>query len=214
MDPRPNPNINRLKRIAGSTIEIRLLAADREFLRDLARVNLLSGDHAAKYHYSHLKGGATRSLNRLEAAGLIESKTLRITGRSPVKTYQFSSRAMARAWGGSLPITGAKRNDLHELISSDLYFKLDRPQDFRLAADFSEADISAVGGCRPDALYTDTTTGELVVVEADSGHYTKNQILKKIAAWESVGLSRFVWGQPHYASARIPAINNISLYRF
>jgi hypothetical protein len=208
------PRTNRLKRIAGTKTELRLLAADRQFLRDLSRVNLLSSEHAAKYHYSHLKGGATRSLDRLEAAGLIESKTLRVAGRPPVKTYQFSSRNMARAWGGALPITGAKRNDLHELISSDLYLKLGRPADFRLAASFSEADIATVGGCRPDALYTDPGSGELVAVEADSGHYTKQQILHKLARWESVGLNRFVWGQPHDATVRVPALETISIHRF
>jgi len=210
----PNPKTNRLKRIAGATIEIRLLAADRVFLKDLSRVNLLSTDHAAKYHYAHLKGGADRSLKRLEAAGIIKSKILGFSDRPPVKIYEFSSKAMARAWGGSLPITGAKRNDLHELITSDLYLKLDRPADYRLAANFTKADISAVGGCRPDALYTDTTTGELVAVEADSGHYSKHQIIKKIAAWESVGLNRIVWGQPQHAAARIPVLAKISVYQF
>lgn len=208
------PSTKRLTKIAGTKSELRLLAADRLFLRDLARVNLLSGEHAAKYHYTHLKGGATRSLNRLEAAGLIEGKTLRVAGRPPVKIYQFSSRSMARAWGGALPITGAKRNELHELISSDLYLKLGRPADFRLAADFSDADIAAVGGCRPDALYTDPESGELVAVEADSGHYTKHQIVHKLARWESVGITRFVWGQPHYAAARVPQLENISVHRF
>lgn len=208
------PRTSRLKRISGTKPELRLLAADRQFLRDLSRVNLLSSEHAAKYHYTHLKGGATRSLNRLEAAGLIESKMLRVAGRPPIKTYQFSSRSIARAWGGSLPVTGAKRTGLHELISSDLYLKLGRPADFRLAAAFSEADIVAVGGYRPDALYTDAGSGELVAVEADSGHYTKRQILHKIARWESVGLSRFVWGQPYYAEARVPALENISVHRF
>jgi hypothetical protein len=208
------PRTKRLKKISGTKTGLRLLAADRQFLRDLARVNLLSNEHAAKYHYTHLKGGATRSLNRLEAAGLVEGKTLRVAGRPPMKIYQFSSRSMARAWGGSLPITGAKRNDLHELISSDIYLKLGRPADFRLAASFSDADIATVGGCRPDALYTDVESGELVVVEADSGHYTKRQILHKIARWESVGLSRFVWGQPHYASARVPGLENISVHQF
>jgi len=209
-----NPSTKRLMNVAGTGRELRLLAADREFLRDLSRVNLLSSDHAANYHYTHLKGGATRSLKRLESAGLIEGKTLLIAGKPPVKIYQFSSRAMARAWGGSLPITGAKRNELHELITSDLYFKCGRPPDYRLAADFDDIDISVVGGCRPDALYTDTLTGELVAVEADSGHYTKRQILQKIANWESVGLNRIVWGQPAGATARVPSLQNILLHRF
>ena len=131
-----------------------------------------------------------------------------------MKIYQFSGHAMARAWGGSLPIIGAKRNELHELISSDLYFKTGRPSDFRLAVNFTARDILAVGGCRPDALYSDSSTGELVVVEADSGQYSRQQIIKKIAAWESVGIKRIVWGQPQYAAARIPGLRNCSVYRF
>jgi hypothetical protein len=209
-----NPSTKRLTKLAGSKISIRLLAADRVFLRDLARVNLLSSDHAAKYHYTHLKGGATKSLKRLESAGLVTGKTLHIADQPSVKIYQFSNKQIARAWGGSLPITGAKRNELHELIASDLYFKCGRPSDYRLAADFSDNDIAAVGGCRPDALYTDPSTGELVAVEADAGHYSKQQILQKIARWESVGLNRFVWEQPQHIWSRVPRLENITLHRF
>lgn len=208
-----NPHTRRLKELAGTRTEFRLLSADREFLRDLARVHLLSDDLASKHHYTHLKGGATRSLDRLEAAGLLEKKTLRVPGQAPVHTYQFANEAIARAWGGALPVTGAKRTDLHELISSRLYYELGRPQDFRLAADFTPGDITAVGGCRPDALYTDTDTGELVAVEADSGQYTRRQILEKMARWNAVGLSRQVWGQPTYASSRVPTLENVAVYR-
>lgn len=209
-----DPHTTSLKRLAGTKTELRLHAADRQFLRDLARVNILSNDQAAKHHYGHLKGGATRTLKRLEAAGLIQGKTIHIPGRSSQRIYQFADRAIAQAWGGQLPVIGAKRNELHELIASQLYFDRGRPSDYRLAANFTDSDIAAVGGCRPDALYSDPETGELVAVEADSGQYTRHQILHKIARWESVGLNRFVWGQPHYVSARVPNLENISLHRF
>lgn len=208
-----NPKTSRLKEIAGTKTELRLLPADRGFLRDLARLNILSDDLAAKHHYTHLKGGATRSLNRLEAAGLITSKKLHIPGQAPSRIYQFSSQAVARAWGGALPVTGAKRNDLHELISSRLYYELGQPQDFRLAADFTRSDIVAVGSCRPDAIYTDTSTGELVAVEADSGHYSKKQIMEKVAKWNAVGISNIAWGQPTGAADRVPKLDSLRLFK-
>jgi len=200
--------------IAGSTTAIRLLAADRAFLCDLSRVNLLSSDHATKHHYTHLKGGATRSLDRLVVAGLLKKKTLGIAGRPPVKIYQFATLDIAGEWGGSLPITGGRRNELHELIVSDLYFKTGRPADFRLAVRFTDLDIKAVGGCRPNALYTDSSTGELVAVQADSGNFRKRQILKKLAAWEAAGLRHIVWGQPLSTARSVPSLNNITLHRF
>lgn len=208
-----NPKTSSLKRIAGTTKELRLLPADRVFLRDLARLNILSDDLASKHHYNHLKGGSARSLNRLEEAGIITSKKLHIAGQPPTKLYQFSNQAVARAWGGALPVIGAKRNELHELISSRLYYELGQPQDYRLAADFTRSDIAAVGSCRPDALYTDPGSGELVAVEADSGHYTKKQIMEKISKWGAVGISNIAWGQPARAAARVPEFEGLKMFK-
>lgn len=208
------PSTKRLTKLASTKQPFRLLAADRAFLRDLGRVNIISNDMAKKYHYGHLKGGCERSLARLEAAGLIESKKLHLAGRAPLKTYQFANLKQARLWGGSLPVTGAKRNEMHELITSRLYFETGKPADFRLAYKFSNADIATVGGCRPDALYTDASTGALVAVEADGGNYSRKQIIEKLARWNSVGIKHSVWGQPSYAVARVPALQNISIYRF
>ena len=64
-------------------------------------------------------------------------------------------------------------NFAHELLTSHAYFTLGRPHDFRLAARLNAADALRVGSCRPDAVFTDSDTGELVVVEADSGHYSQ-----------------------------------------
>jgi hypothetical protein len=112
------PKTARLIRLAGTNANVRLSVADREFLKDLSKVQLISSDLADKNHYSHLKGASGRSLDRLEKAGLISSKTLYQAKAAPIKTYQFADRSIAGAYGGKLPVTGAKRTDLHELMSS------------------------------------------------------------------------------------------------
>ena len=70
------PRTARLVHLAGTNANVRLSVSDREFLRDLSRVQLISTDLAARNHYAHLKGGSTKSLARLERAGLLSSKTL------------------------------------------------------------------------------------------------------------------------------------------
>ena len=208
------PKTARLIRLAGTNANVRLSVADREFLKDLSKVQLISSDLADKNHYSHLKGSSGRSLDRLEKAGLISSKLLYQPGAAPIKTYQFADRSIAGAWGGKLPITGAKRTDLHELMSSRAYFELGRPATFKLASEFTKAEIAACGSMRPDALYTDVVTGEMVLVEADSGHYNQSQINAKVARWRAVGLTRQVWAQPQHArSAQVPSLPGIDIMR-
>ena len=102
------PRTARLVHLAGTNANVRLSVADREFLRDLSRVQLISTDLAARNHYAHLKGGSTKSLARLERAGLISSKTLYQTGAAPERIYQFANQSIAGAYGGRLPVTGAK----------------------------------------------------------------------------------------------------------
>jgi hypothetical protein len=209
-----NPKTARLIRLAGTNANVRLSIADREFLKDLSKVQLISADLADKNHYAHLKGSSGRSLDRLEKAGLISSKLLYQPGAAPIKIYQFADKSIAGAYGGKLPVTGAKRNDLHELMSSRAYFELGRPATFKLASAFTRAEIAACGSMRPDALYTDADTGEMVLVEADSGHYTQKQIDTKVACWRSAGLTRQVWAQPLHACSRpVPALPGINIMR-
>lgn len=209
-----NPKTARLIRLVGTNTNIRLSAADRSFLKDLSRVQLISSDLADKNHYAHLKGLSGRSLDRLEKAGLIISKQLYQPGAALVKSYQFANKSIAGAFGGKLPVTGAKRTDLHELITSRAYFALGRPGTFKLATEFSKAEIALCGSMRPDAIYTDTTTGEMVAVEADSGHYSQSQIKAKVAKWRAAGLNRQVWAQPmHSRSAQVPPLPGISVMR-
>lgn len=187
----------------GSGVTLRLSVADRAFLKDLARLQLLSADLADTYHYRHLKGGSQRSLARLEAAGLISSQWLYQPGLAPLRVYQFASDPVARAYGGRLPVTGAKRTELHELLTSRAYYALRQPQDFRVAANFTQEDQHQCGSLRPDALYSEA--GETVLVEADSGHYSRGQINQKVNRWRNLGLTRQVWAQPaHRASSPVP----------
>jgi hypothetical protein len=130
-----------------------------------------------------------------------------------VKTYEFASQALARAWGGSLPVTGAKRTELHELITSYLFFELGKPADFRLAADFNQRDAQHCGTCRPDAFYTDDE-GARVAVEADSGQYSWRQIAYKQQLWAAFGIQKTVWGQPQFAAAKMEAGTGIQVFRF
>jgi len=142
------PHTSRLLSLTQALAQsLRLTHADRLFLRDLARVRLISADLANVHHYARLKSGAERPLSRLVKSGLLTEKQLRVPGHGQIKTYEFASQQLARTWGGSLPVTGAKRTNLHELITSGLYFELGRPTDFRLAADFDHDDVQRCGTC-------------------------------------------------------------------
>lgn len=212
-----NPKTARLIILAGSDTSLRLTAADREFLKDLSRVQLISSDLADKNHYAHLKGASGRSLQRLERAGLITSKLLYQRGAAPLRTYQFADRSIAAAFGGRLPVTGAKRTDLHELMASRAYFELGRPASFKLASEFTRDEIAMCGSLRPDALYSDVSTGEPIVVEADSGQYSQKQINAKVARWRAAGLTKQVWAQPMQSCNRrvhVPSLPGIEVMRF
>ena len=209
------PRTARLIHLAGTEANIRLSVADRDFLKDLSKVQIISSDLADRHHYAHLKGASGRSLERLEKAGLISSKMLHQAGAAPVRIYQFADKSIAGAYGGKLPVTGAKRTDLHELMATRAYFELGRPESFKLASDFTKDEIFRCGSMRPDAMYADPSTGEIVVVEADSGHYNQSQIKAKLARWRAAGLTRQVWAQPQTArAASVPQLPGIEVMRF
>ena len=187
---------------------MRLLQADRVFLRDLSRVGLIDAGTASRVHYGHLKNGAARSLARLERAGLITTSTVR-TQNERFQVWSFASREIAQAWGGVLPVMGATRSVFHEWLVAKLYFELGCPADYRVASAFSSIDMKLCGSMRPDAMYT-SGEGEVVFVEADSGHYTRAQIRAKMGRWQGM---KQIWGQPVNASAPIPSLDNIDVIR-
>ncbi len=208
------PKTSRLIRLAGTNANVRLSAADRGFLSDLARVQIISSDLADQYHYDHLKGGSAGSLARLEKAGLISHKIMNQAGSVPIRTWQFASAPIAKAYGGRLPVTGAKRTDFHELMTTRAFYALDRPGDFRLAAVMTRAEIARCGSHRPDAVYTDPGSGDLVLVEADSGQYSQSQIKDKMARWRAAGLTRQVWAQPaRGVCSNVPRLPGIDVMR-
>jgi hypothetical protein len=208
------PRTARLIQLAGSDTALRLTAADRRFLEDLTRVQLISSDLADEHHYAHLKGASGRSLDRLSRAGLITGKRMQRKDGTAIKVYQFADASIAGAFGGKLPVTGARRTDLHELLSSRAYFALGRPETFKLAAHFSRDESALCGSLLPDAMYTDALSGEIVVVEADGGNYNKTQITQKIVRWRAIGLTRQVWAQAREArAAHVPRLPGIEVMR-
>lgn len=202
------PRTRHLLQMAGGA-PIRLLNADRSFLSDLARVGFIDEAVAANVHYAHLKSGASRSLSRLEKAGLVRPRWVRQKGER-IRAWTFAADELAKAWGGQLPVTGSTRSEYHELLVSRLYFELGRPEDFRVAAAFTADDIAFCGTIKPDAMYT-SDDGEMVYVEADSGHYTRSQIQKKMNRWQGI---RQIWGQPARPTAPIGQHPDIAVYQF
>jgi len=209
-----NISTTKLSKLAGATASFRLGASDRGFLADLSKVRIIDLEDANKWHYSDRKAGAKKRLDNLVKAGLLNAREIIQPGKGKVRTYEFSNDRVAKAFGGAKPVIGAKRSALHEVITSKIYFAEGRPVTFKIASDFTKTDIRnfklAVGGDAviPDAMYTDASN-DIVLVEADSGNYTKSQILEKQSAWSGV---KQVWGQPNKASARIGG--NTNVYRF
>jgi hypothetical protein len=207
------PKTSTLVKRAGTGAVVRLLEADRAFLRDLSRVQIVSSELANQHHYAHLKGGCSRSLKRLEAAGILSSKTIGVAGEGASTVWQFANNAVARAYGSGLPVTGAKRTDFHELMTARAYFALGRPESFRVAARMTKDEIATCRDARPDAVFSDPETGELVLVESDSGHYTKKEIEKKMTKWGQAGL-RQVWAQPARGiTCNVPAGHGVEVLR-
>lgn len=194
------------KYIADSNL--RLSADDRAFLADLAKVGIIDEKDAQNHHFQDRKTAASRRLDRLCDAGVLECHVVTQPGRGSFRAYSFKTDRIATLFGGHKPTIGRKRNALHEVIIGRIYFAEGRPESFVVESEFNKNQrelFNVMGGtmkgreaCLPDALFI--RDGEIVVVEADSGHYNKSQILNKQLAW--VGF-RQVWGQPAKASARV-----------
>lgn len=188
--------------ISDSTI--RLTDADRALFSDLAKVRIID-EQDADFHFQNRKTPASKRLDRLAEAGILKCVDVFQPGRGNFKAYTFANKDVARVMGGKLPTIGSKRNALHEVITSRLYFAAGRPDSFKLEADLSKEEkqyfstLSVDGGsCLPDAVFYEG--GQMVVVEADSGQYTAAQIAAKQAGWKGI---KQIWGQPSIAAARV-----------
>lgn len=188
---------------------IRLSKNDREFLRDLAKVSIIDARDAEAHHYKSYKTSAERRLDKLCAAGVLERVDVNQPGRGKFKAYAFRTPKVASLFGGKKPIIGRKRNSLHEVLTSKLYFAEGRPETFKLESQFTQKEremfklsapsLTNRNSALPDAMYINAG-GEIVVCEADSGQYNKTQIRSKQAAWKGF---KQVWGQPGKAAARV-----------
>lgn len=191
---------------------IRLTDADRALFADLAKVRIVD-EADAGFHYQGRKTPPAARLDRLADAGILKRVDVFQPGRGNFKAYQFANADIARVMGGKLPSIGSRRNALHEVITSRLYFAVGRPESFRLEADLTKeerkkfASMSVDGtSCLPDAVFY--SNGNMVVCEADSGQYTSSQIASKQAGWRDY---QQVWGQPGRAAARV---HGAEVYRF
>ena len=188
---------------------LRLSKNDREFLKDLAKISVIDEKDADKFHYKNMKTKSSRRLDDLCKAGVLEKIDVNQPGRGRFKAYTFRSEKVAKLFGGEKVKVGRKRNALHEVITSKLYFAEGCPETFKLEARFTKDErelfkLSAPSltnrlSALPDAMYV-KPDGSIVVVEADSGQYNKQQIVSKQSAW--TGFEQ-VWGQPQKAAARV-----------
>lgn len=190
--------------------KIRLTDKDRALFSDLAKVRIVD-EKDAGFHYENKN--PTKRLDRLAEAGILKKVDVFQPDRGNFKAYQFANKDVARVMGGKLPSIGSKRNALHEVITSKLFYAAGRPDSFRLEADLTPdekkffATLTVDGGsCLPDAVFYNG--GEMVVCEADSGQYTTSQIATKQAGWKGI---KQIWGQPTRAAARV---HNAEVYRF
>lgn len=194
----------------------RLSSDDRAFLGDLAKVRIIDERDADSHHYKDRKTPGSRRLNKLVEVGILERTEVNQPGRGNFKAYQFKTDKMASLFGGKRPVIGSKRNALHEVICSKIYFAEDRPKTWLIEGDFKKEHRELFGvanktltgrdSCIPDAMFV--RNGRIVAVEADSGQYNQTQIISKQAAW---GEFDQVWGQPAKASARV---HNATVHRF
>jgi hypothetical protein len=208
---------------------MRLTARDRAFFADLAKVGVIDTANASTYHYAENAGGAGRRLDKLVSAGLLARADIIDPSVGRIAVYAFSSDRIARAFGGRAVHTGPNRTTYHELLVSRSYFDAGCPADFRTAIQFDAQDLAHFGARQPapphvrttlhgiageaaipDALFTNAD-GELVVVEADAGHYTTRQIHHKQVRWARY---KQLWVQPARARARIVPTDDVDVFTY
>ena len=202
-----NVRANTLKKYLNDS-NFKLSQEDRAFLADLSKVSIIDEKDADNFHYRERKTGASARLDRLCEIGLLEAQTVVQPGRGKFKAYHFKTDRIATLFGGKKPIIGRKRNALHEVITSRIYFAEGRPESFTVESAFDNDQralfnvegktLKGRDACLPDAMFI--RNNEVVIVEADSGQYSKSQIQNKQSAWQGF---KQVWGQPGKASARV-----------
>jgi len=193
---------------------LRFSEADRAFMRDLSRTGILSEKMATSHHYDQRKNGSAKSLSRFVSAGILERFSIHTPEGRRLVSYRFVDDRVAKAFGGRHVSSSSNRSDYHELLTAEAYFKLDKPDDFKIALLFSEEDKRTIPGASasvrvlPDAMAT--INGQTIYIEADAGHYTKRQIMEKMNAW---GNTQQFWFQSSTAKTRVPEAPHVQALR-
>src|SRR5690554_7652951 len=91
----------------------------------MAKVRIID-EQDAGHHYQNRKTPAFKRLDRLADAGILKRVDVFQPGRGNFKAYTFANKDVARVMGGKLPTIGSKRNALHEVITSKLFYAADR----------------------------------------------------------------------------------------
>ena len=212
----------RILKRAGISSNLRFSEADRAFMRDLSRTGILSEAMASTHHYEQRKNGSQKPLSRFVSSGILERFSIHTPDGRRIVSYRFADDRTAKAFGGRYVSSTSSRSDYHELLTAEAYFKLDKPEDFKIALQFSEQDKREILGLNasvgilvnhktrilPDAIAT--VNGEAVYIESDAGHYTKKQILDKMNAW---GNRPQFWFQSATAKTRVPEAAHIQSLR-
>ena len=194
--------------------QLRLSQNDRKLLSDITRLGIVTEKMAAQFCYEGSREDTvSRRLDRLSEVGLLEKKEVITPTGEKWKSFEFKSDRLARAFGGRKIAIGSKRTSYHECLVSNTYYELGEPSDYRVESKFNEHDLTQFrggGAIRPDAIFTDKE-GEVVLVEADSGQYTKSQITHKMHAWRGY---RQHWVQPKNAFQKIQENETVSVTRY
>ena len=194
--------------------KLRFSESDRKFLGDLARLNIITEQTAAEHCYDRARQDTVeRSLNRLSDVGLLAKRDVVTPTGERWSAYEFADKRIAASFGGRVSAIGSKRTSFHECLVSNMYYQAGQPQDYRVESRFSKNDLDLFNGgraTRPDAMYT-SDAGEVVLVEADSGQYTKAQIQHKMRIWRGF---RQEWAQPANAFHKIAASDSVQVTRF
>lgn len=205
----------RILKRAGISSNLRFSEADRAFMRDLSRTGILSEAMASSHHYEQRKNGSAKPLSRFVNSGILERFSIHTPEGRRLVSYRFVDDRTAKAFGGRYVASSGSRSDYHELLTAEAYFKLNKPDDFKIALQFSEQDKCAIPGSYentrallPDAIAT--VNGETVYIEADAGHYTKKQIMEKMGAW---GNTQQFWFQSSAAKTRVPEAAHVQALR-
>ena len=206
----------RTKRVlsrAGIESTLRFSIADKAFLNGLTKTGLISEKMATEHYYAQRKNGAAKPLSRFVEGGILEKFSVYTPDGEKLVSYRFKNKAIAKSFGGSFSRSSINRSDYHDLLTTEAYFQLDQPDDFRIESNFSKADQALFpcldqGRYRPDAMAT--VNGETIYVEADAGHYSNRQIAEKLSQW---GRASQLWVQPVSAKTLVPAHAHITTVR-